>query len=174
MYKILLLGDSLVADYDWQSHLSVYQVYNYGVPGATSADLLASLPGIKEKLDSVDVIMVMIGTNDLLSGREEEIETNLRAALIRLRHDFPGAEVVVNSILPMDLPHLPADSVPDLNSRMEELSKQTGCCFLNTYRRFVDSRKQLFQEDGVHLTPAAYSLWARGFLEHLAFLIDND
>ena len=39
MYKIILLGDSLVADYDWQSHLSSYRVQNFGVPGATSADL---------------------------------------------------------------------------------------------------------------------------------------
>ena len=74
----------------------------------------------------------------------------------------------------MALPHLPAGAVENLNGQIEKLTKQTGCCYLNTYRRFVDSGKQLFQEDGVHITAAAYSLWSRAFLEHLAFLIDND
>lgn len=174
MYKIILLGDSLVADYDWQSHLSSYRVQNFGVPGATSDDLLASLPTLKAKADAADVIMIVIGTNDLLSGREKDILPNLKTILIRLSHDYANAEIVVNSLFPMALPHLPAGSVEKLNSQIEELTKQTGCCYLNTHRRFLDSGKQLFQEDGVHITAAAYSLWTRTFLEHLAFLIDND
>jgi len=174
MYKIILLGDSLVADYDWQSHLSSYRVQNFGVPGATSADLLATLPTIKAKADTADIIMIVIGTNDLLSGREEDTLPNLKTILIRLSHDYANAEILVNSLFPMALPHLPAGSVENLNSRIEELTKQTGCCYLNTHRRFLDSGKQLFQEDGVHITAAAYSLWSRVFLEHLAFLIDND
>ena len=174
MYKIILLGDSLVADYDWQSHLSSYRVQNFGVPGATSADLLAALPAIKAKATTADVIMIVIGTNDLLSGRKEAILPNLKTILIRLSHDYANAEILVNSLFPMALPHLPAGSVEILNSQIEELTKQTGCCYLNTHRRFLESGKQLFQEDGVHITAAAYSLWNRTFLEHLAFLIDND
>lgn len=170
----MMLGDSLVAGYDWQSHLASYRVRNFGVPGATSVDLLASLPAIKAKADMADIIMIMIGTNDLLFGRKEHILPNLRTTLIRLSHDYANAEVLVNSLFPMALPQLPAGSVENLNSRLEELTKQTGCCYLNTYQRFVDSDKQLFQEDGVHITAAAYSLWSRVFLEHLAFLIDND
>ena len=174
MYKILLLGDSLVADYDWQAHLSSYQVRNFGVPGATSTELLASLPIIRTRADSADIIMIMIGTNDLLSGREELVVENLKSIIVQLRQDFPTAEILVNSLLPMSLPHLAAEAVENLNSHIEALAAKTGCCYLNTHDRFLRSDKQLFQEDGVHLTAAAYSLWARAFLEHLAFLIEKD
>lgn len=174
MYTIMMLGDSLVAGYDWQAHLDSYRVHNFGMPGATSDDLLASLPVLKTKAKMADIIMIVIGTNDLLAGRGEDILPNLRAILIRLSHDYANAEVVVNSLFPMALPHLPAGSVENLNSQIEELSKQTGCCYLNTYQRFADSDKPIFQEDGVHITAVAYSLWGRVFLEHIAFLIDND
>ncbi len=174
MYKILLLGDSLVADYDWQAHLSTYRVRNFGVPGATSTDLLASLPTIKNKADSADVIMIMIGTNDLLSGLGEIVVENLKSILVHLRHDYPTAEILINSLFPMSLPHLPADAVENLNSHIEALAAKTGCCYLDTHRRFLNSGKQLFQDDGVHLTATAYSLWARAFTEHLAFLIEKD
>ena len=169
----MLLGDSLIAEYDWQNHMPSYRVQNFGVPGATSADLLASLPEIKAKVNAVDVIMVMIGTNDLLTGNDEFLHT-LKRILIQLSQDFPSAEILVNSIFPMDLPHLPDNSVSSLNTHIEALTMRTGCCFLNTHSRFVDSKKQLFLEDGVHITLEAYAIWLRSFLEHIAFLIDND
>ncbi|KJS02377.1 MAG: hypothetical protein VR65_05535 [Desulfobulbaceae bacterium BRH_c16a] len=173
MNHILLLGDSLVADYDWQSHMSSFKVQNFGVPGAMTANLLASLPEIKALVEYADVIMIMIGTNDLLSGNDDFLQT-LKTVLIQLSHDYPSAEILVNSLFPMDLPHLPSNSVASLNCHIEALTMRTGCCFLNTHRRFVYSDKQLFQEDGVHITAAAYSIWTRALLEHIAFLIEND
>jgi len=32
----------------------------------------------------------------------------------------------------------------------------------------------IFQEDGVHLTAAAYEIWTRALLEHIAFLVEDD
>jgi lysophospholipase L1-like esterase len=115
----------------------------------------------------------MIGTNDLLAGNDDFLNT-LKMILIQLSHDYPTAEILVNSLFPMALPHLPANSVASLNCHIEALTMRTGCCFLDTHRRFVDSKKELFQEDGVHITAAAYSIWARALLEHIAFLIEND
>lgn len=173
MNQIILLGDSLVADYDWQSHMSSYKVYNFGVPGAMAADLLTSLPEIKARVESTEVIMVMIGTNDVLNGNDDFLHT-LKKILVRLSHDYPTAEILVTSLFPMNLDHLPASSISSLNSQIEAITMRTGCCFLDAHRRFIDSDKQLFQEDGVHITAAAYSLWTRAILEHLAFLIEND
>jgi lysophospholipase L1-like esterase len=173
MYQIILLGDSLIADYDWQAHMSSYKVHNFGVPGAMTDDLLASLPEIKSRVEAADVILVMIGTNDLLNGNDDFLLT-LKKILVRLSHDYPTTEILVTSLFPMNLPHLPANSVASLNCHIEAITMRTGCCFLDAHRRFLGSDKQLFKEDGVHITAAAYSLWTRALLEHLAFLIDND
>lgn len=173
MTQILLLGDSLVADYDWQVRMPSYKVINLGVPGAMASDLLTSLPNIKQQVKYADVIMITVGTNDVLSGNFEFINT-LKKIFVQLSHDFPTAEILVNSLFPMELPHMSDYTIPNLNSHIEAFSMQTGCCFLDTHRRFSDSDQPLFQEDGVHITEAAYEIWARALLEHIAFLIEND
>ena len=173
MIKILILGDSLVADHDWQARMPFFKVDNLGVPGATATDLLASLPEIKTWAASSEVIVVMIGTNDLLSGNDDFL-SQLKNILIQLSHDCPTAEILVNSLLPMDLPHLPYNSVSSLNTHIEAITMRTGCCFLNIHKRLVGSDEQLFQEDGVHITAAAYAIWERALLEHIAFLVESD
>lgn len=173
MTTILFLGDSLVADHDWRTRMSSFKVMNFGVPGATTGDLLVSLPTIKTRAPQADVILVMIGTNDLLIGNDDYLLL-LKKILIQLNHDYPVSEILVNSLLPMTLPHLPHDTVASLNSHIEALSMRTGCCFLDIHRRFVNDDHQLFQDDGVHLTDAGYVIWTRALMEHIAFLIEND
>ncbi len=51
---------------------------------------------------------------------------------------------------------------------------QTGCCYLDTHIKFLNSEAAVFQRDGVHITEAAYEIWARNLLEHIAFLIEDD
>ncbi|MBU1568498.1 MAG: hypothetical protein KJ630_23090 [Proteobacteria bacterium] len=173
MTKILILGDSLVADNDWQARMTSFKVDNLGVPGATAADLLASLPEIKSRAEGAEVVIVMIGTNDVLIGNNDFL-LQLKDILIQLSHDYPTAEILVNGLLPMDLPHLPDNTISSLNTHIEAMTMRTGCCFLDLQKRFVSSDKQLFQEDGVHLTAAAYAIWERTLIEHIAFLIEND
>jgi lysophospholipase L1-like esterase len=173
MTQILLLGDSLIADHDWQSRMPSYKVKNFGVPGVMASDLLAALPDIKNQAKYADVIMVMVGTNDLLNGNSEFINT-LKKIFVQLSHDFPTAEILVNSLFPMQLPNMEDYTIPNLNCHIEAFTMQTGCCFLDTHRRLIDSDQPIFQEDGVHLTEEAYEIWTRALLEHIAFLIEND
>jgi lysophospholipase L1-like esterase len=117
--------------------------------------------------------MVMVGTNDLLAGNFEFINT-LKKIFVQLNRDFPTAEILANSLFPMQLPHMSEQTIANLNSHIATFTVQTGCCFLDTYRRFRDTDQPIFLEDGVHLTEAAYEIWARALLEHIAFLIEND
>lgn len=173
MTHIILLGDSLIADNDWQSRMPSYKVYNFGYPGEMASGLFASLTEVKEQAPYADVIMVMVGTNDLLTGNFDFMHT-LKKISLQLSRDYPNAEILFSSLFPMELPHLPSDTIANLNSRIEALAMQTGSCFLDTHHRFAVSDKQIFQEDGVHITDAAYEIWTRSLLEHIAFLIEND
>jgi lysophospholipase L1-like esterase len=173
MIDILILGDSLVADYDWQARIPSERVTTFGMPGIGTANLLSLLPAIKQKVDRAAVIMVMAGTNDLLAGDLHFGET-LKKIYVQLRHDYPGGEILATSLLPMDLPHLPPGTIVRLNSEIAALSMQTGCCYLDIHSRFSGSAKVIFQEDGVHLTVAAYEIWTRALLEHIAFLVEDD
>ncbi len=173
MTQVLLLGDSHIAHFYWQSRMPSYKVNNLGVPETTAADLLASLPGIKKQVTYTDVIMIMVGTNDVLNGNYEFINT-LKQIIVQLSHDFPAAEVLVSSLFPMELPDLPNHTITNLNSHIEAFAMQTGCCFLDTYHRLTNVDQPIFLEDGINITEAAYEAWARALLEHIAFLIEND
>jgi lysophospholipase L1-like esterase len=173
MLKVLMLGDSLIAGYDWQSRLPACKIDNRGVPGATSADLFNSLSTIKESTPTADVIVVMIGTNDILSG-DDAFQSLLKKILIQLSHDYPASEILVTSLLPMQLPHLSPNTIESLNCHIEALTMQTGCCYLNVHKRFTGAGRNLFEDDGVHINPDGYAVWARALLEHIAFLIEPD
>ena len=173
MTQLLLLGDSLIADFDWQPRMSSYKVQNFGLPGATAGDLLDMLSDIKNQTGVVDLIMVMVGTNDLLTDNYRFIDT-LKKITVQLQKNYPLAEILANSLFPMDLPHLPDNAIPSFNTHIEAITTQTGCCFLDTHTKFLKSDAVLFQSDGVHITAAAYEIWAHTLLEHIAFLMEND
>ncbi len=173
MTQVLLLGDSHIAYFYWQSRMPSYKVTNLGVPESTADDLLASLPDIKKQVAYADVIMIMVGTNDVLTGNFEFINT-LKKIIVQLTHDFPTAEVLVSSLFPMELPNLPDGKITNLNSHIEAFAMQTGCCFLDTHHRLSNTDQPVFLEDGINITEEAYEVWARALLEHIAFLIEND
>ncbi len=173
MIQLLLLGDSLVADYEWQRRMNLLKVQNFGAPGATASDLMGMLPHIKQKTTAVDIVMVGVGTNDLLSENYTFIQT-LKKIIVQLRKDYPLSDILINSLFPMHLPHLPNDTISSFNTHIEAITTQTGCCFLDTHSKFLKSDAAIFQNDGVHITEAAYEIWAQTLLEHIAFLVEND
>ena len=173
MIRILLLGDSLVADYDWQRRMNSLEIQNFGVPGATTGDLMDMLPHIKKNTTVFDIIMVVVGTNDLLSDNYTFIHT-LKRITVQLRKNYPLSDILINSLFPMHLPHLPDNTIPSFNTHLEAIATQTGCCFLDIHSRFLRSDAAIFQNDGVHITEAAYEIWAQTLLEHIAFLIEDD
>lgn len=168
-----MLGDSLVAGFDWQKRIHKFAVRNCGMPGATTHELLSTMPRLKSYYSSVRLIMLMIGTNDLVLGNYNFIE-DLKKVILFLTHNYPGAELLVNSLLPMRLPHLGKNSVVRINGQIEALCRQTGSCYVDVYARFLLTEGPLFQADGVHITDAGYEIWARTLLEHIAFMLESD
>ena len=171
--SFLFLGDSLVADNNWQRRIPFCKVFNYGVPGATADDLLASLPDLSGRVDPPAAILIMIGTNDALVGHFEFVDC-LRRIVIQLSRDFPTAEIIVTNLLPMRLSFPGNAEIATINDEIRTMTIQTGSCYLDICTRFTHSDADLFQEDGVHLTPQAYEIWTRTLLEHVAFLIEGD
>ena len=173
MTRVLLLGDSLIADHDWQERMPGYQVYRYGYPGEVATGLLQSLPAIRQRVEQADIVMVMVGTNDLLTGNEDFTGT-LKEIAVQLSRLYPLADVLLCSLLPMYLPHLPDNAISDINEKIRLITTQTGGCYLDTHKRFLNADGPIFQADGVHLTEDAYEIWTRALLEHIAFLVESE
>lgn len=173
MTQVLLIGDSLIEGFDWQNRLDRCNVTKMGVPGAMASDIYAALDETKKNSPHADLIMVMVGTNDILTGNYDFIHT-LKKVCVQLLRDYPNSDVLVTSLLPIELPHLPYNTVQSLNNHIEAITMKTGCCFLDIHSRLKNSVKPIFEEDGIHITDNAYEIWCRSLLEHIAFLIEDD
>jgi lysophospholipase L1-like esterase len=171
--QFLLLGDSLVAGFNWQKRIPQFTIRNCGVPGATTRDLLELLPTLKSRFNTAQLILLMIGTNDIVQNNHAFIE-DFREIVISLSRHYPSAELLVNSLLPMQLSHLSGSTVEKLNNSIQVICRETGSCYVDVYSKFLQADGILFQPDGVHITNAGYEIWARTVIEHIAFLVEND
>lgn len=170
--SFLMVGDSLVAGFSWQKRLPSFGVTNLGIPGLTTAELLSSLPQFQLRCPATELILVMIGTNDLLMGRPDFLD-DLKKIVIWLSKAYPAAEILVNGLMPIQCPH-DREQLVGINQTIAGICRETACCYVDVYSRFTQSDLELFEMDGVHLTTSGYELWARTLSEYIAFIMEND
>ena len=96
--NLLFVGDSLIEFYDWQARFPAYHVSNLGIAGETVEELQFRATRIIKNEYSPDLILIMIGTNNMVMEQfgfilsyEKIIETFASA--------YPQATIVVNSLL---------------------------------------------------------------------------
>jgi lysophospholipase L1-like esterase len=170
--NFLFLGDSLIADFDWQTRMSHFEILNYGVPGETVQGLLNRIPTITKDLAPPDLILVMIGTNNLIIEDFSFMES-LRQIIVTLTSCYPTSEVITNSLFPCQLPWVSMDTLQRINKTTEAVTRQTGACYLDMFSKFKPN-PDFFQSDGIHLTDKAYDLWSKSILEFVSFLIEDE
>jgi len=169
--NFLFLGDSLIADFDWQARMHHFTILNYGVPGETVQGLRNRIPSITKDLAPPQLILVMIGTNNLII-EDYGFQESLRQIVVQLTSHYPTAEVIINSLLPSQLPWVSLDILQRINTATEAMTQQTGCCYLDMFSKLKPDT-DFFQTDGIHLTAKSYDLWSKSILEFVAFLIED-
>ncbi len=170
--SVLLLGDSLIDYGEWHRRLPGCRIISSGVPGERSAELLRRLskprPG-----DVADIVVLMSGTNDLLSG-DLDFTAHLEQALLLLRQWFPEAAILLTSLLPFQISaHIPGlrDSIASVNRELKALAKKQGCHYFDLFSHFEQADDDLFDYDGVHLNNRGYRLWARELERYITALL---
>ncbi len=170
---ILFLGDSLIADFNWNKRLPHYTTQEIGIPGATVQQILEMLPTLNIEQEP-DLVSIMLGTNNLCQEDYNFIPP-FKTIVQQLNQLFPLAEILITTILPMKLKHLPSEKIEMTNKELGTMAIETGCCLLDMHKQFINlPAETIFQPDNIHLTSAAYELWCRNLLEHIAFLIESD
>ena len=165
---ILFFGDSHVALGRW-AWVFEEPVCKKGISGITARAVSLNMENWIRGYP--EIIIVMLGTNDLYRGMMtpyknllvEDMIASYAVILDYIERNYPHSIVIVNSLFPP--PKWRAGLVPyviEFNTQLEQLVSQKGCGYI-----FIDAYSALVGEDGfirreygaAHLTSYGYEVW---------------
>ncbi len=162
--NILFIGDSLIEYFDWQQRFPDHKVGNFGNAGESVQGLLSRVMMIGESFADADMIFIMSGINNIAMGDDDFIGF-YRVIIERLQSAYPEADIIANSLLPVNMEYIRNDNIKKVNEALQNLANETGIDWLNIYSRFVDTKgmviKEYLLEDGVHISNEGYNVWSR-------------
>lgn len=169
--RVLMLGDSLTAGFNWSARLPQAQVENQGISGDTTGQILARLD--RAIATEPDLIFLQAGINDF--GRRDKdtvILDNHLAIWRELRSELPGLRLVLISLLPVAEARYPGlnPQIIEFNRRLRNEAEKEGLTFIDLFPLLADEAGQLprkFTYDGLHLNAAGYEIWLKALQPHL-------
>jgi lysophospholipase L1-like esterase len=164
---VIMLGDSITEGCEWAEMLGRGDVLNRGIGGDTSAGVLRRLDDVLALKPAA--VCLMIGINDLGNRTPvADVAGNCRSILdALLAAGVP--RLVVQSVLPLRRvaanPYRAIVSDADiaaLNSALRRLAADHGAAYLDLHTLLSrpDGLPAEYTNDGLHLTGAAYRVWA--------------
>ena len=164
---VVFVGDSITYGCHWAAVLGNPDIVNQGVSGNTTRDILARLDSIADP--QAKTYFIMAGINDLRKNiRPDETVSNIRKIVLALKRASPDADIVLQSILPVNSRIRPfmfgTSIIPEVNAKIREIaSPDARVFFLDLYSTFADEHGRLKEDytvDGIHLSAAGYDAWA--------------
>ena len=155
-----------------------WQIYNRGVSGDRSVDLVARWQ--TDTLDlNPDVLSILIGVNDTWHGFEydtgvsiDDFQAYYRQLLAATRNKFPHVRVILGEPFVYLRGVVKADWLPEIKQRQAVVAKlaKEFSAELIPYQAIFDAAKQFSPEenllgDGVHPTVTGHQLMAKSWLE---------
>lgn len=153
--KLVLYGDSITAYHALRPQVwrkfwpSLEDGLPLGVGGATLADLAWRISNGERVENSPDFVVVMIGINDVLRGRDPS--TNMGEFLQWLKKVYPSSQIALMALLPCSR----AD-VSVVNSSYQAVASQNGVQFWSCGQD-IDPRDPSQMNDGIHPTDPTYN-----------------
>ncbi len=160
---LVFLGDSLTEWFDWQRRFPEHRVLNLGISGETAEELLDRRDLIRASVENPDFVFLMTGINNVLSERYAVTEP-VREIVRNLTTWYKSGCIVVQSLLPVDMPWISNETIRDINRNLAVIAREWRSEYLDIYGLFVDTegqpRKGLLLDDGVHVSERGYEVWA--------------
>ncbi|OBR65282.1 hypothetical protein A7K91_20075 [Paenibacillus oryzae] len=168
---VVFAGDSITEHFPVHELLvSKKPVYNRGISGYTTQDMLRGIKHLVLELEPSQVIL-LIGTNDLGEGvLWQEVVKRIAALCSAIRDGVPNAELTVLSLYPVnaererDMPFPVVrtrtnEDIRAINEGIRELSAGLTIHYLDVYELLCDGNGWLRAEytyDGLHLGVSGY------------------
>ena len=164
-HRVLFLGDSLTERWDprlWEAHMAPRTVLNAGVSGDRTEHLLWRLGHGNLAGPPPQVVVVLIGTNDLGHGRPPEVAAEgIRAVLAVLRERLPQSRILLLGLLPRG--EAPDDrlrrATVTVNAMIEKCGDNSAVFYADIGAVLLDTRGHLSRAvapDQLHFSAEGY------------------
>ena len=160
----VFFGDSITADSDFSEFFPDLRIVNLGVYGDTIEDLRARVDQVRAA--NPEKIFLLVGINCLRPDNVDRCLTQYRALLEDLSAACPGAETVIQSVLPvgreLDPEGSENEAVRSFNTGLRALADEFGLAYADIYAAYEKdgALDPALTRDGLHLNFTAYGPWA--------------
>lgn len=165
--QTVFFGDSIIEFYDMNQYFPEKTIYNCGIAGATTDELLWIVDEAVIKYKPAQVLL-HVGTNDLgntVTHSPRQIASNIQMLVSIIQKNLPNCRITILSPLPCDediqgYPHARGiRSNAFLKDIYEHFVEYLGDSvnYINAFDSFVN-KKELLLEDGLHPNEKGYQL----------------
>lgn len=164
-------GDSITRGGDFQAAFPQSSICNLGYSGNT-------LHGMSYRVNQISAVhpqkvFLMAGVNDILgSCSEASFRERYRELLKTIRAEVPDAELIIQSILPVDPARntIRNATIRQYNQLIRTLSEEEHLSFVDLYSLYADKDGNMppqYSKDGIHLHTEAYGIWFDAIRAHI-------
>lgn len=182
-YRVAFLGDSITQGWEgtglaaWNQHFAEFKPANFGYSGDRTSHVLWRLEQGELLPAKPELVVMMIGTNNVGHGTNTPTETvaGIRAILAKIRKESPKTKVLLLAVFPRD----PAPDgqfrkqVVEINAALAKLKEPNV-----TYRDYADAflgpngaLRMDIMPDALHLNEAGYQIWAERLVKDLRSIL---
>lgn len=177
--KIVFLGDSLIDFFPIQDFFPGVKIYNRGIAGDTTKDLLKRLDNVIELKPSK--LFLQIGTNDLAKLiRPHKVVSNISKIINHLEENVPNIEIICISLFPVSyikkwLSPLIVGArtnkkLLQTNELLKKLCEEKHIKYLDFYTLLADKKgrlNRLYTVEGLHVSGKGYAVIAKALLPYV-------
>ena len=176
--SIVFLGDSITSRCDLDKYFPNYNVYNSGIAGNMTKDILDNMEN-RVFVYNPTKVFILIGTNDLVySGLDNGgIKNNIEEIINKIYEKNSNTKIYLESIYPVNnslnkeiVETRTNDNIKDLNNKIEKICNNNKCTYINMYDNLTDKNgniKRIYTVDGLHLNKIGYKVVASKLTKYL-------
>lgn len=166
---IVFLGDSITRNGDFRSFFPTKRICNLGCAGDSIlniADRVSMIPTVQPR-----TVIVMGGINSLASRTLKQSLRHYERLLENLSKNQPCKQVIILSVLPVS-----ADShfcnnkkIVAFNAAIKGMAEAKKYIYIDLFSQYAKdgSLPAEYSEDGLHLKPDCYTIWANAVSQYI-------
>ena len=162
--EIVFVGSSTIRRWDVASYFPDLKIINRGIDGTELADAVRYIDRLVLRYEP-RLVVVYAGDNDVSSGKlSEQVSVDFERFVRAVHARLPQTRILYLAVKPSPLRWLQVDRMRLVNDVISAICQRDDrLAFLDFDNLMLGwdekPRRELYVEDGLHLSPLGYQLW---------------